>query len=290
MCAGKHADKSQRSEDRRRRFEVGGFLHPKFFLLENTTMVRSILSARQQLWGYMGWFSRKDKPNKDVAVPEDAKDLWAICSACTAHIYREEWVASLQVCPKCGFHERLAAWDRIRMLLDAGTIKELNPEVTTSDPLKFSDAKGSYAEKAQATKTQTSISESVVTARGMLDKIPVVLAVMDFRFLGGSLASGTGEKILLAAECALRHRIPHIVVSASGGARMHEGIVSLMQMAKTCAGVAALHEAGIPYISERRRTQSADRICGPASDRGDNQTEVAGRLPDGGVPSGARVY
>jgi acetyl-CoA carboxylase carboxyl transferase subunit beta len=217
--------------------------------LEERGGQQSILPPQKEPVGDMGWFSRKDKPSKNVAVPEDAKNLWVICSSCTAHIYREEWAANLQVCPKCGFHERLAAWDRIRMLLDQGTITELNPNVTTSDPLKFSDAKGSYAEKAEATKTQLAINESVVTAAGKLGKIPVVLAVMDFRFLGGSLASGTGEKILLAAEYALKHRLPYIVVSASGGARMHEGIVSLMQMAKTCAGIAALHHARIPYIS-----------------------------------------
>jgi acetyl-CoA carboxylase carboxyl transferase subunit beta len=197
----------------------------------------------------MAWFRRSDKVKKAAAVPEDAKELWVICSSCTAHIFREEWTSAIKVCPKCGFHERLSAWERIDSLLDDGTAKELNAGVSTSDPLKFVDAKGSYAEKVAATKAQTSLNESVVTVIGRMEGIPVVLAVMDFRFMGGSLASGTGERILLASEYALKYRLPYVVVSASGGARMHEGIVSLMQMAKTCAGIARLHKEGIPYIS-----------------------------------------
>ena len=121
--------------------------------------------------------------------------------------------------------------------------------MTTSDPLKFVDGKGSYADKAADTKEKTDMNEAVVTGRGKINGIPVVIAIMDFRFLGGSLGSGTGEKILRATRYALKEKLPCIVVSASGGARMHEGIISLMQMAKTCAGVARLHQFRIPYIS-----------------------------------------
>jgi acetyl-CoA carboxylase carboxyl transferase subunit beta len=111
------------------------------------------------------------------------------------------------------------------------------------------DASGPYAAKAKATAAKTGLKEAVVAGTARTDGIPVVLAVMDFRFLGGSLGSGTGDRILLAAEAALAARLPYIVVSASGGARMHEGIVSLMQMARTCAAIARLQEAGLPYIS-----------------------------------------
>lgn len=195
----------------------------------------------------MGWFTRNK--NKPVVVPEETKEVWAICNACKAHMYREEWLASFKVCPKCGYHDRLTANERIQMLLDPNSLKELFADVTTSDPLNFKDAKGSYAEKAAAVKAETGLKEAVVTVRGKINGLPVMLAVMDFRFLGGSLGSGTGEKILLGAVYALKHKLPYIVISASGGARMHEGIVSLMQMAKTCAGIAKLNDAGIPYIS-----------------------------------------
>jgi acetyl-CoA carboxylase carboxyl transferase subunit beta len=135
------------------------------------------------------------------------------------------------------------------MLIDADTFRELDAEVTTTDPLKFVDGKGSYADKAEDTKEKTSMNEAVLTGRGKINGIPVVIAIMDFRFLGGSLGSGTGEKILRATRYALKEKLPCIIVSASGGARMHEGIISLMQMAKTCAGVARLQQARIPYIS-----------------------------------------
>jgi acetyl-CoA carboxylase carboxyl transferase subunit beta len=135
------------------------------------------------------------------------------------------------------------------MTLDEGSFREFNQDISTTDPLSFVDAKESYFTKAERAKTSTGMSESVVTGSGKIKGITVAIAVMDFRFLGGSLGSGTGEKILLAADYALKHRRPYIIFSASGGARMHEGIVSLMQMAKTCAGIARLHQAGIPYIS-----------------------------------------
>ncbi len=195
----------------------------------------------------MGWFSRyKKKPENQMA---EKKELWYVCPSCTAHIYREEWEKNLKVCSKCNFHERLTCWERIDMLIDEGTAVELNPSVTTTDPLNFSDAKGSYADKAKEVKENTGLKESVVAVSGQLKSRNVILAVMDFRFLGGSLGSGSGERILLAAEYALLRKRPFIIVSASGGARMHEGIVSLMQMAKTCAGISRLRKAGLPYIS-----------------------------------------
>lgn len=190
----------------------------------------------------MGWFTRSG--------PKTAKkeELWTICTNCKAHVFTEEWVAAMNVCPKCQFHDRITFKQRFDMLLDEGSFDELAANVSTSDPLNFTDGKNAYAEKAESTKAQLGMNESVVVGRGKLKGLPVVMGVMDFRFLGGSLGSGTGERILLGAEYALKHKMPYILFCASGGARMHEGIISLMQMAKTCAGVARLHENGIPYI------------------------------------------
>lgn len=194
----------------------------------------------------MGWFSRtrKKKP-----TPEGEADLWTICPSCKAHIYKAEWERNLKVCPKCNFHDKLTCHERLQLTLDEGTFNEFDADIAASDPLNFSDAKGSYRDKAAEAAARTGIKEAVLTGRGKLGGTPIVLAIMDFRFIGGSLSGGTGDKILLAADYAYRHKRPYIVFSASGGARMHEGIISLMQMAKTCAGIARLHKARIPYVS-----------------------------------------
>jgi acetyl-CoA carboxylase carboxyl transferase subunit beta len=194
----------------------------------------------------MGWFTKKQTA---AAKPEPKEDIWIQCPSCKAHIYREEWDKNLKVCDRCHYHDRMTWKERADVLFDAKTFKELNAKITFNDPLKFADAKGSYAEKAAETRQKTGLNESVVTGEGRINGIKAVAAIMDFRFLGGSLASGTGEKILQAALHALKNKRPYIIVSASGGARMHEGIVSLMQMPKTCAALARLREAGLPYIS-----------------------------------------
>ena len=191
----------------------------------------------------MGWFTRK----KDMM--EEKPELWTVCPSCKAHVYKEEWQAALKVCPQCNYHERLACRERLELLADDDSFMEFDEDITPLDPLEFSDAKGPYADKAKAAAKKLELNESILTGRCKMNGRPVVLGIMDFRFLGGSLASGTGEKIFLAADYALRHKLPFIIFSASGGARMHEGILSLMQMAKTCAAIARLNEAGIPYIS-----------------------------------------
>jgi acetyl-CoA carboxylase carboxyl transferase subunit beta len=196
----------------------------------------------------MGWFNSKTK--KDVqTAPVSSDELWQICPSCSAHIYKTDWLANIKVCTNCNYHERLSAWERIDLMIDKGTFRELSTSVSTSDPLNFSDAKGKYLDKAALAKKKTGLKESIVTGSGDLNGTRIVLGVMDFGFLGGSLASGTGEKIAHAANHALYHKRPLVIFSASGGARMHEGIVSLMQMAKTCAAIEKLHKAGIPYIS-----------------------------------------
>jgi len=193
----------------------------------------------------MGWFSKSNA--KKPALSNE--DVWVRCKKCNAHVFRAEMESLHNVCPKCNFHGKLTAYQRISITLDPDTFREFNETITPSDPLSFVDAKGSYRDKVEATRKKTGLNESVVTGSGKIDKHPVAIAVMDFRFLGGSLGSGTGEKILRAANYSYEHRIPLVVFAASGGARMHEGMLSLMQMAKTCAGIARLGERKIPYIS-----------------------------------------
>jgi len=193
----------------------------------------------------MAWFEMSAAPQ--ARKPLEA--MWAVCSSCKAHVPHEEWHAALRVCPRCNYHDRLSCRERIELVTDAGSFQELNGRITFADPLKFEDASGPYAAKAKGAVAKTGLNEAIVTGTAKIDSLAVVLGVMDFRFLGGSLGSGTGDRILLAAEEALRTRRPYIIFSASGGARMHEGIVSLMQMARTCAAIAKLQEAGLPYIS-----------------------------------------
>ena len=194
----------------------------------------------------MGWFTKRQETAPKPEVKKE--DIWTQCPACKAHIYKDEWEKGFKVCSQCSYHERLTWKERVDLLLDPKSFTELSSKVSFNDPLKFSDAKGSYAEKAAETRTKTGLNESVVTGYGKINGIKVVVGVMDFRFLGGSLASGTGEKILQAALYAAKHKRPYILVTASGGARMHEGMVSLMQMPKTCAALAQLREAKVPYV------------------------------------------
>ncbi len=193
----------------------------------------------------MPWFIK----TKSESPKAKREEIWIRCGRCRAHIFKEDYANNQKVCPKCHHHGRLAAYERIGLTLDSGTFKEINPGITPSDPLEFVDAKGGYAERVNQTRAKTGLNESVVTGTGKISGIPISIAVMDFRFLGGSLASGTGEKIMLAANYAYDHKLPFIIFSASGGARMHEGVLSLMQMAKTCAAIARLNERGLPYIS-----------------------------------------
>ena len=192
----------------------------------------------------MGWFTKTTEPREQAALP----DLWHVCPACQAHVFKDEWEAALKVCPKCGHHDRLSARERIGLLVDPGSFREFGAEILPSDPLAFSDAKGPYAAKAAAVK-KLGTSESVVVGSGNVEGVRIVLAVMDFRFLGGSLSTGCGEKIALAIQHAIDFNRAFVMVSASGGARMHEGILSLMQMAKTCAALQRLERAGLPYVS-----------------------------------------
>jgi acetyl-CoA carboxylase carboxyl transferase subunit beta len=191
----------------------------------------------------MGWF---EGLKKGRAV-EDS--IWMECPSCNKHILKEEWERDFNVCPKCGYHGKITSGRRIELIFDAESFTETEASITPGDPLSFHDKKGSYADKAAGARKKSGLNESIVTGTGTINSHPVVAGIMDFRFLGGSLGSGTGEKILRAARLAEENRHPLILFSASGGARMHEGILSLMQMAKTCGAISRLNERNIPYIS-----------------------------------------
>ena len=193
----------------------------------------------------MSWFQFKEEKPK---IPP-AKALWAICPKCKAHMGKEEWKANNCICPKCNYHGRLSARERIAQTADEGTFKEVFREVSYSDHLNFHDATGDYKSKVEATIAKSGEKESVVMGTCEIEGKKAMLGVMDFAFMGGSLGTGTGERIARACEQAIAERRPLIIFCASGGARMHEGILSLMQMTKTSAAIGRLKAAGLPYIA-----------------------------------------
>ncbi|MBX6362574.1 MAG: acetyl-CoA carboxylase carboxyltransferase subunit beta [Gemmatimonadetes bacterium] len=196
----------------------------------------------------MTWF-RKEKQKLRAADRRDLPtDVFDKCPECGEILYRARLEQNVNVCPTCGHHRRIAADDYIRLLADEGSFEETEAELRSADPLGFVDLKP-YTQRLEAAERATGRGDAVVTGLAELEGIPVALAVMDFEFIGGSMGSVVGEKIARVARRALDERRPLIIVSASGGARMMEGILSLMQMAKTSVALAELHEAGIPYIS-----------------------------------------
>jgi len=195
----------------------------------------------------MAWFRKDKKPLTAQDRRDVPSDVFDKCQGCGEILYRERLAQNLNVCPNCGHHLRVSADAYLSILLDSGTFKELDANLRAADPLKFKDLKP-YPERIAAAEAKGK-GEAVISGTGKVDGIKVALAVMDFGFIGGSMGSVVGEKIARAARVALDGKDPLIVVSASGGARMQEGIYSLMQMAKTSAVLARLHDAGIPFVS-----------------------------------------
>ena len=198
----------------------------------------------------MAWFRKEKKPReaveqKQVAIPEG---LWVKCDDCKEIIYRKEVEQNLNVCTKCGYHFRLTARERFEMLFDEGAYKEFATSIRSSDPLEFRDTKR-YRDRLKVYEQRVGKGDAVLCAEGKLEGMPVVICSMEYGFMGGSMGSVVGEKITLAAERALDKKEPLLVVSCSGGARMQEGILSLMQMAKISAALSRLAAAGLPYIS-----------------------------------------
>jgi len=195
----------------------------------------------------MAWFRKDKKPLTSQDRRDVPTDVFEKCQGCSEILYRERLAQNLNVCPTCGHHLPVAADAYLSILLDSGTFEELDTNLRSADPLQFTDLKP-YPERIAAAEAKGK-REAVITGRGKLDGIDIMIAVMDFGFIGGSMGSVVGEKVARATKAALANKRPLVIVSASGGARMQEGIYSLMQMAKTSAVLARLHEAGLPFIS-----------------------------------------
>lgn len=192
----------------------------------------------------MKWFRRKRKlkpPEERKIVPDG---LWQKCNGCGEILYRKELERDLFVCKKCGYHFRIGSKEYIKILLD-GELKEQDTTITTTDPLHFDG----YVKQIKETQEKKGLKEAVVTGEGGIGGFEVEFAIMDFGFRGGSMGSVVGEKVKRAILRAIEKKIPLVIVSSSGGARMQEGILSLMQMAKTGSALAELEKARIPYIS-----------------------------------------
>ncbi len=198
----------------------------------------------------MVWFRKKQAvavstEKKNVQVPAG---VWSKCKNCQEIIYAKEIERNLNVCPKCDYHFRIGARERIAQILDEGSFSEMDATMRSVDFLDFKDSKR-YKERIKAAVKKAGDGDAVICGEGNLEGIPVVVAVFDFSFMGGSMGAVVGEKITRAIEKGLETNAPVLIFSSSGGARMQESILSLMQMAKTSAALAKLKAAGIPYIS-----------------------------------------
>lgn len=182
----------------------------------------------------------------EQSIPDD---LWQRCNGCGELIFTKQFVDNLQVCPRCGHHERLSAAEWIAFIVDDGSWREHDAYLTPTDPLGFVSPKDNYAKKLQGLHESTSMLDALVAGEGTLDTIPLQLCVSEFAFMGGSMGSVVGEKLARAAERAADEGMPLLTINAGGGARMHEGMVSLMQMAKVSLALDRLAEAGQPHIS-----------------------------------------
>jgi acetyl-CoA carboxylase carboxyl transferase subunit beta len=197
----------------------------------------------------MAWFKKVRKPieapsDKPSRVPEG---LWVKCPSCGEILYNKDLIASLNVCTKCGHHFRIGAADRLRMLFDK-TWEEYDAGLQSTDPLKFTDTKP-YRKRLEASSAATGLKDAVICATGRINGVEASVASMEYGFIGGSMGVVVGEKITRAIERAIDRRLPVVIVSSSGGARMMEGALSLMQMAKISAALARLDRARLPYVS-----------------------------------------
>ncbi len=185
---------------------------------------------------------------EDILSDKELIDLWSQCPYCKAMIYNDELKKNLRVCPKCNHHFRMNSYERIEQLIDAGTWEELNNNIKTANPLNFVDIKA-YSNRIEEAKKQSGTSEAIITGVGNIYGQRTSLAVMEFSFLGGSMGSVVGERICRSIEYSIENKLPLIIISSSGGARMHEGLFSLMQMAKTSSSLQKLRQAKLLYIS-----------------------------------------
>jgi acetyl-CoA carboxylase carboxyl transferase subunit beta len=198
----------------------------------------------------MAWFKRdKQSSQKTVKVPEG---LWVKCNSCKEIIYRKEVDRNLKVCPKCNYHFRISAKERIPLFTDEGSFIEMDRDLASLDPLDFNpEGKNQVAYKVKLNKIQegSNLKEAAISGSASINGMPVIIIVLDFSFFGGSMGSVVGEKFVRAVEKAADEVLPFLSVASSGGARMQEGIISLMQMAKTSAAISKYKKCGMPYIS-----------------------------------------
>ncbi|KAF0192168.1 MAG: accDH [Gammaproteobacteria bacterium] len=199
----------------------------------------------------MSWFEKllpsriRTEGNRKKSIPEG---LWSKCSECSATLYRAELERNLCVCPKCGYHERIGARQRIDSFLDEQPRSEIGEDLVPEDLLKFRDSK-KYKDRLSAAQKATGEKDALIVIKGQVEGVPVVVAAFEFAFMGGSMGAVVGERFARAVRTSIDERIPLVCFSASGGARMQEALIALMQMAKTSAALADLKAAGIPYIS-----------------------------------------
>lgn len=196
------------------------------------------------------WYQRKfsgilTKTKDKKATPDG---LWEKCSRCKTVVPAKDWIAAHYVCPSCGYHDRIGSREYFEILFDNNKFTELDAKLSSGDPLHFTDT-APYTDRIKVAQTKTGLVDAVRTATGKMNDFKIVVACMDFAFIGGSMGSVVGEKIARAIDHSLEHNQPFLMISKSGGARMMEAAFSLMQMAKTSAKLALLHKAGIPYIS-----------------------------------------
>jgi acetyl-CoA carboxylase carboxyl transferase subunit beta len=199
----------------------------------------------------MAWFSKKTKRIESVPPEErvvKTENVFVKCDGCEAHLFKGELEDGLQVCKHCGYHFRIGARDRLALLFDDGKYEELDAEVISIDPLGFTDSKP-YADRLSQATDNSGLPEAIISGRGTVGDHPVLAGAMDMTFIGGSMGSAVGEKVTRLIERAMREHSAVVIFSASGGARMQEGTLSLMQMAKISAALAALDEAHLPFIS-----------------------------------------
>jgi acetyl-CoA carboxylase carboxyl transferase subunit beta len=200
----------------------------------------------------MAWFKREKKPIENPTPTDERRvrteGLWTKCEACRSIIWKKDLDSNWDVCPKCNFHFRMRAKRRLELLLDNGDWMEHDSELVSTDPLGFTDTKP-YKQRIHDARKKLGVNDAILTAEGQLDGRPVICCSMEFKFIGGSMGAVVGEKVTRAVELALAKKYPIIIVSASGGARMMEGTVSLMQLAKVAAALARLDDARVPFIS-----------------------------------------
>ena len=197
----------------------------------------------------MAWF-RRQSGELDASGEKNVRTegLWVKCESCRQVIWKKDLEENQNVCPKCGKHFRIDARTRLALLFDDGEYETFSDNLASTDPLKFTDLK-SYADRLKRAQVETGLTDAVINARGKLNGRPVIISAMEYGFIGGSMGAVVGEVITRAIELALESGQPIIIISASGGARMMEGVISLMQLAKISAALAKLDEARVPYIS-----------------------------------------